>query len=60
MMEQKASSSDIIIDNLKGQVNYLERKCGGIKHRLTSVESAAGHIPVWKPVGVPKTKVRAG
>ena len=24
---------------------------------LTSVESAAGHIPVWKPVGVPTTKV---
>ena len=57
VIEEKASSTDIIIDNLEGQVNDLERKCEDLEHRLTSVESASGHIPVWKPVGVPTTKV---
>ena len=57
MIEEKASSINIIIDNLEGQVNDLERKCEDLEHRLTNVKSAAGHIPVWKPVGVPTAKV---
>ena len=57
MIEERASSSDIIIYNLEGHVNDLERKCEDLEHRLTNVESAADHIPVWKPVGVPTTKI---
>ena len=57
VIEERASSSDIIIDNLEGQVNDIERKCEDLEHRLTNVESAADHIPVWKPVGVPTTKI---